>query len=770
VLDLGGLPRAVFAFALAELLVLGAAAAVVVATAFAWPMPGPSVEIPQRFFENPSSLPLVVGALTSLSACVAAAAVAWSAVHERRWLSAFILVAVGLLGLSYGLRLIIQGELLAAAEGLFSGPASSSQVQASGVLQALGWSGVLAGLVTAVLALLPRRLWARARLFVPALAALPFTLGAIALMFGSGAVVDAGEHASAYGFPRVLTAAGYVAPALSFVALVGGMWLIPLEMWQAVVWAHATRDIGVWVSRISSRLPLLLVALLGAKLMWLVLGYLGLLPLVLGGQSEVWAASRNDGFPAWLIAFVLAALIGAWLFQQRRVVLSERGLLPAALLLVGGFTVVTVLQSLTLVGFELATRLPATGRLGSLATLCGTDWATEALGNTIKCRLLQFVSLDLIVPSQLFTLGVALVLGTWLVLRRSPAGIWLIGIVVWVSPRIFDVVASLAAPSSPPRPIAPEVATFDTALTVVVATLAALWWTNWQRAAPPAQLLLILAVSTLLAHVSTVVPDYAGPGVFYLALLFPVTYELLFRAHEVNSREPGRPARLLQYLALRCAGVGFIALLVALGSVLPGEPSFATLGYVLFAVPFSLLLVGASLSPKEVAATSPVETSRRRTVQAAGIVILALVLVAVVGRLITLPESPQASQRLEQFQSRRASQLAHMQTLLETQDRDVDQVAATGRAMASLAREETHWLTAHPPHSCFADAHSKLNLALEAFAHVGRVYGTPRLWSTTDEWVSAVEDIEAEFFARLGTFQLADRAAAERCQALSASR
>src|SRR5207302_2876859 len=131
----------------------------------------------QRFFENPSSLSLVVGALISLSACAAAAGLARSAVHEPRRLSAFVFVAVGLLGLSYGLRLLIQGELLAAAEVLFSSPASSSEVQASGVLQALGWSGVLAGLVTTVLAFVPRRLWTRARLFIPALAALPSPSG-----------------------------------------------------------------------------------------------------------------------------------------------------------------------------------------------------------------------------------------------------------------------------------------------------------------------------------------------------------------------------------------------------------------------------------------------------------------------------------------------------------------------------------------------------------------------------------------------------------------
>jgi hypothetical protein len=94
-----------------------------------------------------------------------------------------------------------------------------------------------------------------------------------------------------------------------------------------------------------------------------------------------------------------------------------------------------------------------------------------------------------------------------------------------------------------------ELATLDAVLTVGLCGLA-LWC--WRRGRPgwPAAALFVLLVSTVLAHSATLAPTgWAGSRWFYLALLFPVAAQFLYRGGELNETAARRPELVLLSLA-----------------------------------------------------------------------------------------------------------------------------------------------------------------------------------------------------------------------------
>ena len=94
-----------------------------------------------------------------------------------------------------------------------------------------------------------------------------------------------------------------------------------------------------------------------------------------------------------------------------------------------------------------------------------------------------------------------------------------------------------------------ELATLDAVLTAGLGGLA-LWC--WRRGRPgwPAVVLFVLLVSTVLAHSATLAPTgWAGPRWFYLALLFPVAAQFLYRGGELNETAARRPELVLLSVA-----------------------------------------------------------------------------------------------------------------------------------------------------------------------------------------------------------------------------
>jgi hypothetical protein len=827
-LDLRDLPRGTRRLAKIALLLIGASAVIVVARALGLGLPGPSFDIPREFLAEGrvEAVPLLPVIVAAAGMSVAAAGLAVANQLSDRRVSRVALVGISVLGLAVSSQLVGAGGDLARVEVLVAADHPIPSPPASFVIDVGGSIGIACALMAICLALAPARRinpW-----LLAAVATAPFALTAILILGIGYESFDLGTAAAGFGLPQILTARSYVAPALTTVDAIVGFWLVPLVLWQVVTWARASRrEVGGPIAARDVRWPWLLVALLTIKLGWLALGYAGRLPSVLGGGAPVWGRVIGDGLTAWLIAAAFACLAGWWLANPRRVAVSERGFTPAAILVVIGFSAVTIVMSLALVALPIAGLLPGTPLSSTLAAACTTNWTSEAIGNAARCLVVQTTDrqFELTILVQLGTLIAALVISAWLWRgpgRRSTI-LFLMAVVVWVAPRVPDAVGALLG--LPPGPsIAPELATFDTALTIVIAVLAVAWYTGRQRGAGPPALLLVIVVATLLVHAGTAVPQGSTTTFFFLALLFPVAYELFFDSEAVNFRRPERPARVLESLGIRVGVLSLVALGIALGNVRPTEAGWDQLGRTLFAVPFSALLVAATLSrqqePANEAATeraavdeptteatdravSPeprvtplpdvaVGPGVQRRVLALGVAGGALGLTVMVGlgavadtalaRFATAPivstapmvsaaptatlipdASPTPVRRLAEFASRTSSAHGLLQDRLKVLGDPATgaaEVAADGYAIERLAADERGWLRANPPADCYATAVRDWEIALDRLTAFGQ-----RVGAITDindpAAVSAVSQAGSDFNAADSAFlDSLDKAAA----------
>ncbi len=743
---------------IASLLVLGLVAVVVVLHSIGIGIPGPSFEIPGRFLAGGATGSVALAALLLAGVGIAVACV--DLVLANRWrdrrLSRLVLVAIGVLGLAMSSALVGAAGDLANVESIVGETQPVPQPPAS-LLIALGGAAGLIGSVIAIALALQRQRPINPWLLAAA-AASPFAITATLLVSVGYEAFDLGPSAAAVGLPQILTATAYVAPSLTVVANIVGFWLVPLALWQVVTWARASRrEVGTAVTTRLGGRPWLLVAAVTLKLGWLGLGLAGRLPVSLGGGSPVWGSTATDGIVAWLIAGAFAGLAGWWLVSVRRIPISERGFAPAALMVIVGFSMITVLMSLALTALPIAGLLPGTPVTEPLAMACASTWASESIGNTARCLLISATDhqFELTVLVQLATLIAALVVAAWLWRRpgRRSMIVFLLAVVAWVAPRVPDVVGALLGLPQGPS-FAPELATLDAALTIVIALLAAAWYTGRQQGATPAALLLVLVVSTLLVHAGTLVPAVLVATFFFLALLFPIAYELLFDSEALNEAKPDRPGRVLESLGVRVGTLSLVALGIVVGSVAPSDADFGQLGRVLFAVPFSALLVAATLShrdepdggpePKPPARPAtrsapmipqPIEATPRALGRGIGgaLVVLVVLVVggaaadvtlirtgsladpqalpspsAVPGPTATRPTIPTPLDRLAEFGQRASSAHGEIRDrLFQIEDRLAAQatdLTVEGQELRRIAAEERAWLANHPPADCYRPA------------------------------------------------------------------
>jgi hypothetical protein len=605
-LRVGDLPPIDRLLVIALLLPLVASAALLVAVALGARLPGGEVLVPGKLIGQsvPVPVPVLPAILFYLGGAVIAAALV--RVAGRSPSGGALRLAVGLVAVFLAIRTVqlVQVRLPPLTENPFR--------------EALVLAGLVVAAAAAAGAVLPTRvpLWVRAPLLV-----LPFffPLAVMAL----GAIIATPDDVPTALLTRSLpgqdTAGVDVGAALAFVTLVylGPTVLFPYVLWQAAAWARATRrEMGIEVAgRFMARFGWALPVLLAAKCLWLLAGYAAVLPGVLGGGRPVWASSLGDGLAGWLFAGVLAAAAGAWLLRRDRVRVDEDRLGLPTLFAVVGFSVASVV-ALVLFYAAVITVTAGAPFAAPIISLAGS--ASEA-----------------VLPSQVATVLVAAVLGILLLAVRGPVttALFFIVFAVWALPRALAIAF---VPRTAPVPLTIETATLDAAVTILVAILAAFWYAGGQRRAAPLALGLILVVSTLLAHAPTLIPPAAGPAMTVMALLFPAGYLLLFNASALNGSGSDRPARVL-------VGLGVLALtlvVITTGLAFGGTPGLAgDLGSLLFAVPFTVLLVAASISRTDPASPYALHAPRRSPRGAA----LAAVVLVAVGAATLLTAGPAAS-------------------------------------------------------------------------------------------------------------------------------
>jgi hypothetical protein len=481
-----------------------------------------------------------------------AAAIFTLAALDRGWrLPRFTLAAVGYTGL--------------AIAGLLVDAANDMRRQASGRPGLLLVAGSLSVVMATAVAVAPRRFAYRWPWLLPALAAGPFLMGLVAYL-------TAGSPFAAQPAVAVATLLGF---AVSF-----------LLLWQAVEGVRNTRGIAVLAADRIKKWPWILGGILMLKLLWIGLGYTGTLPELLGGHRAVWSSSFHDGVVSWALTILFVGAGIYWLFRLPQSV-DDRYLSVATWGLALALTIVTLLAMVVIL--LLGVIAPLHNERLSASVLALSDWLINQVpwNNTIVVWA---------------ALGLGLILLWWPKGRKArPLAVFLLVFAAWSVARAvivtYELLTRKSVGGNPPGFV--DVVTVDTVVTLAVAVLALLWWQRRQRVAGPGALMVILVASTLLAHHATVIPRSWGSTVFYLALLYPVAYQFLFDAKELNQNVPARSTRVLAATGLAEVVLTIVAMRLWVGMDRYDPAASPEPWRILFVVPFGAMLIAIYLSTSE---------------------------------------------------------------------------------------------------------------------------------------------------------------------------
>jgi hypothetical protein len=438
-----------------------------------------------------------------------------------------------------------------------------------------GWVGLAAAAFTALPIESAPKL-RRPQASVAIAAALPFLLGAVAYVVIVAADVQLPDAARAAGIAEPIAWAGTpVFQILSGVSFLVGV----LLLWQTVAGARTARDLGVGAARTIDRLPSLLAAFVVAKLVWLALGYLDLLPAALGGDNVALDTSRGDDLLSWIIAAALALVAGSWLRSRCELPLVSGRLDRATVFVIGGFLLATILSAITFIVYA-----------GLAQVVNPQSWLPSAFANVTG----WIIDRQMIVTVLTVLASGAAGALSWRRHGPSAASVFLVGFFILGVPRAIDITLSWGTPEggSPGRM---DLATLDTMITLVVAALLFVTPRD-KRLVTDAGLALVIVVSTLIAYGGTIISGIWQDGAFYLALILPGAYGLLLGAREINRAGDRRVARAL---ATAGGAAGLLAIVVVqlyLGFAGPGHMTEADLGRLLIAPPMAAALVAVGCS------------------------------------------------------------------------------------------------------------------------------------------------------------------------------
>jgi len=712
-LRLAGLPRDVSVVAAAAVIVIVAGVLVVVVTAFGGTLPGGSMEALDRSGPAPAiaEVPRLAPLLALLGVAATVAALSGSAVWTPRRRSRPLLLGCALVDL------VIATELLTL--GL-----ATLRVGGSPILLL---TAIVAIAATVLLAVVPLR---------PPLARLAPVLGAIPALALLLAIVAS---------PLMAPPDKPGAVAAEAVGFLDGVFrqvvplvLSPLALWAGATWALASaREAGLPVVSRQRRWPLVLPAILGAKLVWLGLGLAALLPLSLGGGNPVFQAVRDDGPVAWALAVAYGVAAVSWIAYGTIPAFPPGTVRRAALIVVGGFTGVLVIGLVSLLaGFVVAAIDPD----AAAPIFAFGDRAT-----------------DFLIQSQVLTIVVSLLAGIVLVRRRQhvPIALFLLALGLWAAPRAASIVLeTLGAKLPDPIPWHVELATVDAAVTVAVLVVYVVRLRRGASDPVDADLVILLVVATLLAHGSTIVPPPLAPVFGTLELVFPPLYLIAFGSLAANAVGPTRPARVLAVLGGAAAAVGLVAWGSAFG--VARDEGAATVGRLLFSPPFALLVVavtvagirdrarvgsdvhgGVSASPVVVRERKPVGAAIGLGATAVGVLVGGFVLDPTgafrhsagqpAGNATASPTAigasptPSLAQRLATdtvAMSGRTNAQVELAGRFDAARTDADR-AAVGAEMARVGRDDAAWATGLAVDPCERPLVSAWAAQSQAFADIG---------------------------------------------------
>ena len=326
---------------------------------------------------------------------------------------------------------------------------------------------------------------------------------------------------------------------------------LAITLWQAVEAVRATRDgsaasaevFSRWVRAPRMRRRLdpwrLLALLLLAKLLWMALGLLSVLPAALGGSLSLWTEVREDGGLSWLLAAAVAVAALVWLSRGCPGPREGGDLVWAIALVVGGLALPElVFQSLS-----------------AAYTLGVGDWAFSAANRTEGVQ--PWAPVVVIVASAV------VVVRRWVAGRRDSGTLFLAAFAVWglvrVPALVMDLVRypwfpwGMSMPSEAtygPHPGWMATATLDLAITLVMAAVAVTAATRRQGIRLVPVLLLALS-STILVYPGLLV-DVLLSAVVGNAVAFVLPFAYLYLLDSEGLNEPGetREKRLIGVVSL----------------------------------------------------------------------------------------------------------------------------------------------------------------------------------------------------------------------------
>jgi hypothetical protein len=566
-LTLAGLSLEARILAVGALVVWLVSAAGLVAVGTEADLPGGTDNVALRNAE-PLLVSRAVIVLAYVGLGTASAAIAFAAARTRsRWRRP-ALFAVGLVGVGLGGSLVELGGLVSTFNEIIVGRELFWDGTAT-VVRVLGAAAMVAGAATA---LVPARIARRWQVPAAAVAAAPFGCGLFAYVYVRVAARGEVPESAGVAHPQELA-------AQALVALVAGAGFVvaALLLWQTVVGARASRDIGLGAGRASRRWLWLVPSLLGLKAVWLLLGYLDLLPAALGGDFDSWEYTRNDDWLSWLIVAAMAAGIAAYLLLGRQ---PGRGResepTVAAASVAAGFVAFLLAATLALFVVSALGVIPDSEVRKTVKRI--GDWFADGL----------LTSQVVVVYASGFAGAAALFLRRWRL-----AAIFLVLFFAWALPRLIDI--TIHGENLPDHSLGRvELATLDTALTAALVVV----WLAWHRrpnGRDAAVIAIVLVAATAVVYTGQILGSVWASGAFYVGLIFPAAYRFLFEAGPLNRAGQQRETNLLAVLGVTAVLLVIATVQLDSDFLSPESTGTGALGRILLVPPLVAVLLAIAI-------------------------------------------------------------------------------------------------------------------------------------------------------------------------------